>query len=176
MKPNKEIVITPLQIVIGLLVFMGLALAGFALAPQLTKLPLFAGPTPAGQTAEAAARTGAEVFFSVDAKAGQDAWISKVCDVSTENGCQLTKKVYGPMLWPSIEKLGLRLSCKVTSAALAQELTQENAPATQAWKLTSTCTNLDTGETSGGAAKVFVAQTAAAGWKLERIGFDQEPE
>ena len=175
MKLNKEIVITPRQIVIGLLLFLGLALTGFSLGPKIANLPLFAGPTPVGLTAEAAARSGAEVFFSVDAKLGQEAWENKVCALSTPNGCQMIKKVYAPMLWPSIEKLGLRLACKVTSAEMAQDLTQENAPATQAWKVTSSCTNLDTGETSGGAAKVFVSETAGAGWQLERIGFDQEP-
>jgi|GEM_PF-1351389 hypothetical protein len=176
MKLNKEIVITPRQIVIGLLLFLGLALTGFSLGPQIANLPLFAGPTPVGQTAEAAARSGAEVFFSVDAKLGREAWTENVCEISTPNGCQMTKKVYAPMLWPSIEKLGLRLACKVTSAKLAQALTQENASAAQAWKVTSNCTNLDTGETSAGAAKVFVSETPGAGWQLERIGFDQEPD
>jgi hypothetical protein len=145
MKLNKEILITPRQIVIGLLVFLGLAVAGFSLVPQIAKLPVLAGPTPVGLTAEAAARLGAEVFFSVDAKLGQEAWENRVCEISTPNGCQMTRKVFAPMLWSSVEKKDLRLSCKVTSAELAQELTQENAPAAQAWKLTSTCTNLDTG-------------------------------
>jgi hypothetical protein len=178
MKSNKDIVITPRQIVVGLLVFLGLALAGFTLAsfaPQIAKLPLFAGPPPVGMTAEVAARNGTEVFFSVDAKLGKEAWVTKVCEISTPNGCEMTRKVFVPMLWPSVEKLSLRLSCKATSAVMTQELTQENAPAAQAWKLTSTCMNLDTGETSDGNTTVFVSETADAGWKLERIGFDQEP-
>ena len=176
MKFNKDIVITPRQIVIGLLLFLGLTLTAFSLGPKIAKLPLFAGPTPVGMTAEAAARTGAEVFFSVDAKLGQEAWLSKVCEVSTTNGCQLTTKVFAPMMWPSIEQKGLRMSCKVTSAVLGKDITKENAPAAQSWKLTSTCTNLDTGETSNGNTTVFVSETTDAGWKLERIAFDQEPE
>ena len=175
MKSNKDIVITPRQIVIGLLLFLGLALTAFSLGPKIAKLPIFAGPAPIGMTAEAAARTGAEVFFSVDAKLGQEAWLSKVCEISTTNGCQLTTKVFAPMMWPSIEQKALRMSCKVTSAVLSKDLTKENAPAAQSWKLTSTCTNLDTGETNIGIAKVFVSETTDAGWKLERIGFDQEP-
>ena len=171
MKLNKDIVITPRQIVIGLLVFLSLALTGFSLGPKIAKLPLFAGPTPVGLTAETAARAGAEVFFSVDAKLGQEAWTEKVCEISTPNGCQMTRKVFAPMLWSSVEKKGLRLSCKVTSAKLAQDISQD----AQAWKLTSTCTNLDTGETSNGNTTAFVSETAGAGWKLERIGFDQEP-
>jgi hypothetical protein len=112
----------------------------------------------------------------VDAKLGQEAWLSKVCGISTTNGCQLAKKVFAPMMWPSIKQKGLRMSCKVTSAVLGQDLTKENALAAQSWKLTSTCTNLDTGETSIGNTTVFVSETADAGWKLERIAFDQEPE
>ena len=176
MKLNKDIVITPRQIVIGLLVFLGLALTGFSLGPKIAKLPIFAGPPPIGMTAEAAARTGTEVFFSVDAKLGQEAWLRKVCKISTTNGCQLAKKVFAPMMWPSIEEKSLRMSCKVTSAVLGQEITKENSLAAQSWKLTSTCTNLDTGETSNGNTTVFVAETVDAGWKLERIAFDQEPE
>jgi hypothetical protein len=176
MKFNKDIVITPRQIVIGLLLFLGLALTVFSLGPKLAKLPLFAGPAPVGMTAEVAARTGTEVFFSVDAKLGQEAWLRKVCEISTTNGCQLTTKVFAPMMWPSIEQKGLRLSCKVTSAILGQNITKENAPAAQSWKLTSTCTNLDTGETSNGNTTVFVAETADTGWKLDRVAFDQEPE
>ena len=176
MKFNKDIVITPRQIVIGLLLFLGLTLTGFSLGPKIAKLPIFAGPAPIGMTAEIAARTGTEVFFSVDAKLGQEAWLSKVCEISTENGCQLAKKVFAPMMWPSIEEKSLRMSCKVTSAVLGKDLTKENAPATQSWNLTSTCTNLDTGETSNGNTTVFVSKTADAGWKLERIAFDQEPE
>jgi hypothetical protein len=101
--------------------------------------------------------------------------LNKVCEISTENGCQLTTKVFAPMMWPSIEQKGLRLSCKVTSAVLGKEITKENTPASQSWKLTSTCTNLDTGETSDGNTTVFVSETADAGWKLDRVGFDQEP-
>ena len=174
MKLNKVIFITPRHIVIGLLLFLGLALTVFSLGPKIAKLPLFAGPTPVGMTAEAAARTGTETFFSVDAKLGQEAWLSKVCEISTTNGCQLTKKVFAPMMWPSIEQKSLRMSCKVTSAVLGQDIAKENAPAAQSWKLTSTCTNLDTGETSNGNTTVFVSETADAGWKLERIAFDQE--
>ena len=176
MKFNKDLIVTPRQIVIGLLIFLALALVGFSLVPKIASLSLFVGPTPVGLTAEAAARTGAEVFFSVDAKLGQDAWVNKVCEISTTNGCQITKKVFAPMLWPSIEKKGLRMSCKVTSAVLGQEITKENAPAFQSWKLTSTCTNLDTGETSDGSSRVFVSETLDAGWKLDRIAFDQEPD
>jgi hypothetical protein len=175
MKFNKDLIITPRQIVTGLLIFLALALAGFSLVPKIASLALFAGPTPVGLTAEFAARTGTEVFFSVDAKLGQEAWVNKVCEISTTNGCQITKKVFAPMLWSSIEKKGLRMSCKVTSAAQAKEFTQKDAPASQSWKLTSTCTNLDTGETSNGNATVYVSDTVNAGWKLERIAFDQEP-
>jgi hypothetical protein len=176
MKFNKDIVITPRQIVIGLLLFLGLALTTFSLGPKIAKLPLFAGPAQVGMSAEVAARTGTEVFFSVNTKLGQEAWLRKVCEISTTNGCQLTTKVFAPMMWPSIEQKGLRLSCKVTSAVLGQDLSKKNTLPAQSWKLTATCTNLDTGETSNGNTTVFVSETADAGWKFDRVAFDQEPE
>ncbi len=172
MKLNKEIVITPHQIVIGLLLFLGLALTFFSLAPKIAQLPLFVGPAPVGMSAETAARTGVESFFSVDAKLGQAAWEKQVCAVATESGCQMTKKVFAPMMWAPIAEKGLRLSCKVISAKLAYELSPEN----QAWDVTSICSNLDTGETSQGSTRIFIAGSNATGWKLERISFDQEPQ
>jgi hypothetical protein len=89
MKNKKEIVINPVRLVT----------AGFVLVPRI---PTFFVQQPIGLTADAAARVGVEAFLSVDAKAGKNAWISKVCEASTLTGCKLAKQVYVAMLWPSI--------------------------------------------------------------------------
>ena len=83
-------------------------------------------------------------------------------------------KVYAPMLWPSVEKKGLSLSCKATSASKLQTI--EPALAVEIWELKTICTNLNTGEANQSATQVIVTQTADAGWKFERIQFDQEKQ
>jgi hypothetical protein len=169
MKRSKEIVITPTRVVTALIVFLMLVTAGFVIAPRI---PALFAKKSTGLTAEASARAGVEAFLSVDAKAGRQAWINKVCQASTPTGCEMTGKLYAPMLWPSVEKQGLRLSCKASSASLVTSV-QESAES-EIWELGTTCTNLDTGETDQSTTQVIVTRIADAGWKFERIRFDQE--
>lgn len=171
MKNKKEIVISPTRLVTGLIVFLVLVTAGFVLVPRI---PTFFVQQPTGLTADAAARVGVEAFLSVDAKAGKNAWISKVCEASTLTGCKLAKQVYAPMLWPSIEKKMLRFSCKAISASQVQ-LTKADAPS-ELWELKTVCKNLDTGETNNNTTRAIVSGTSNAGWKFERVLFDEETQ
>lgn len=79
-------------------------------------------------------------------------------------------------MWPSIEEKGLRMSCKVTSAVLGEDLTKENTPAGAILETDIHLHQPGRWQTSAGNTTVFVSETADAGWKLERIAFDQEPE
>lgn len=123
-------------------------------------------------TSEAAARAGVEAFLSVDAKAGKAAWIEKVCQVSTPAGCKMTAEAFAPMLWPSVEKKNLRLVCKAASASMRMSV-QEPSEA-EIWELKAVCTNPDTGEKNDSVTQVIVSKSSDAGWKFERIRFDQE--
>lgn len=171
MKRKKEIVISPTRLVAGLIVFLVLVASGFIFVPRLSKV---FEQKSIGMTAEVAARAGAEAFLSVDAKAGKDAWIDKVCSTSTPTGCKMIGKVYAPMLWPSIEKKGLRFSCKASSASKLQTI--EADPGAEIWELKTICTNLNTGEMNQSATQVIVTETTDVGWKFERIQFDQETQ
>ena len=169
MQRNKEITISPTRIVTILIVSLMLITAGFIIVPRIPNL--FA-QEPIGMTAEAAARTGVEAFLSVDAKAGKTAWIDKVCQVSTPTGCKMVGEAFAPMLWPSVEKKNLRLDCKTASASKVMTL-QEPSEA-EIWELKTVCTNPNTGETDNSTTQAIVSKTAEAGWKFERIRFDQE--
>ena len=169
MQRNKEITISPTRIVTILIVSLMLITAGFIIVPRIPNL--FA-QEPIGMTAEAAARTGVEAFLSVDAKAGKTAWIDKVCQVSTPTGCKMVGEAFAPMLWPSVEKKNLRLDCKTASASKVMAL-QEPSEA-EIWELKTVCTNPNTGETDNSTTQAIVSKTAEAGWKFERIRFDQE--
>jgi hypothetical protein len=169
MKRKKEIVIRPTRVVTALIVFLMLVTAGFIIAPRL---PTLFAKEPIGMTAEAAARAGVEAFLSVDAKPGKAAWVDKVCQVSTPTGCKMAGEAFAPMLWPSVEKKNLRLECKTASASKMMAL-QEPSEA-EIWEMKTVCTNPDTGEKDSSTTQVIVTKTAEAGWKFERIRFDQE--
>jgi len=169
MKRNKEIVIRPTRVVTALIVFLMLVTAGFIIVPRI---PMLFPQESNGLTAEAAARAGVEAFLSVDAKAGKDAWINSVCDVSTSTGCKMTREVYASMLWTSVEKKSLRLACKAASAS--QLMSVQEPSKSEIWELKTVCTNSDTGETNNSTTQAIVTQTTDAGWKFERIRFDQE--
>ena len=169
MKRKQEIVISPTRLVTGLIVFLVLVTAGFILVPRL---PTIFVQKSTGMTAEAAARAGTEAFLSVDGKTGKDAWINKVCQISTPTGCKLAEKVYAPMVWPSIQAKGLRFSCKIVSASWLKPIKADIAG--ELWELKAVCTNLDTGETSSSVTQAVVSGDTNVGWKFERILFDEE--
>ena len=169
MKHNKVITISPTRIVTVLIVFLMLVTAGFIL---WTRLPALFQHEQPGMSAENAARTGLEAFLSVDAKAGQTAWIDSICKLATEAGCKMVTNAYAPMFWPSVEKGSLRLTCKTAYATLVTKLDEPTK--SEIWELKTICTNLDTGESNTGSTQVIVVESADAGWKFERVRFDQE--
>jgi hypothetical protein len=169
MKRNKEIIISPTRIVTILIVSLMLVTTGFIIVPRIPNL--FA-QEPIGMTAEAAARAGVEAFLSVDAKTGKAAWVEKVCQVSTPTGCKMTDEAFAPMLWPSVEKKNLRLECKAASASMMMAMKEPSEA--EIWELKTVCTNPDTGEKNNSSTQVIVSKTTDAGWKFERIRFDQE--
>ena len=171
MKNKKEIVISPTRVVTALIVFLMLATAGFVIVPRI---PNVFEQKSTGLTAEAAARAGAEAFLSVDGKASKDAWVAKICQTSTLTGCKLAEQVYAPMVWPSIQAKGLRFSCKAVTSSQVESAKTDDA--TQLWELNMVCTNLNTGETSSKVSEALVSGNATAGWKFERILFDEEVE
>ena len=169
MKRNKEIVISPTRVVTALIIFLMLVTAGFIIVPRIPNL--FAQELT-GMTAEAAARAGLEAFLSVDAKTGKDAWIDNICQGSTPTGCKMASQIYARMFWPSVEKKNLRLDCKAASAS--QVMSTLEPSETEIWELKTVCTNPNTGETDNSTTQAIVSKTADAGWKFERIRFDQE--
>ena len=60
------------------------------LFPVLTNTP------DDNQLAQAAALAGAQAFYTVDAQAGQQAWLDRLCAVSTQIGCIVYQNVIGP--------------------------------------------------------------------------------
>ncbi len=65
---------------------------------------------PAGWAAAQAVQT----MLTIHYQEGYDAWVSKVCDVSSQAGCEVFKNAYAPMLWANIEQTKLDSICTAT--------------------------------------------------------------
>jgi hypothetical protein len=89
------------------------------------------------QLAQAAALAGAQAFYTVDAQAGQQVWLDRLCAVSTEIGCMVYQNVIGPNLWPKFEEANTNTSVEVGELEMVQEQiapSRGNAPM-QVWRM-----------------------------------------
>lgn len=60
-------------------------------------------PTDEDSAAQAAALAGAQSFYTLDYRQGQQAWLDELCRVSTQTGCVVYQNVIVPNLWPALE-------------------------------------------------------------------------
>ncbi len=165
---QKEFVIRPKHLITGLLVFITLAILGFAILPQ-TLSEVFS-PKPA----EIAAREGAQAFLSTDIEKGQADWEKNICKVASKEGCVLIKQTIAPMLWPSVERGQVRQSCQAIKARLITNTPAEGDKLhTQAWEVTLECTDINSGETSSGEITVLVSEHEQD-WQFDLVLFAQE--
>lgn len=72
-------------------------------------LPLFLSPsdpsgslTPEDTAAATAAQAGAEAFFTIDEQGGMQAWLDRICRLSTESGCAFLR-LGADRLWRQFE-------------------------------------------------------------------------
>lgn len=165
---RKEFVVLPKHLIFGMLIFIAIAIFGYAFLPKAVAWATALKP------AEIAARDGAQAFLSTDVQKGQAAWEDGVCKVATEQGCMLVKKTIAPMLWPSVERSKIQQSCLVLSSSLSKDIPAGNEnPHTEAWLVTLECMNLQTGQNQNGDIHVLVSEFQG-NWKFERVLFNQE--
>jgi hypothetical protein len=165
---RKEFVIRPKHIIIGLLVFVALAVLGFAIVPQA--INNITTPTPA----EVAAREGAQAFLSTDVEKGQAAWETSVCKVASQEGCQLVQKSIAPMLWPSVERGKVRQECQATKATLTADTPADGDKLhSQVWKVTLECQDLASGKGNTGDIDVLISEHGQD-WQFDHVLFTQE--
>ena len=165
---HKEFVIRPKHLILGLLVFIAVAILGFAVVPQL--ISTIATPKPA----EIAAREGAQAFLSTDIEKGQAAWEKGICKVASKDGCSLTKQTISPMLWPSVERGKVRQTCQAIQAHLITDTPAEGDKLhSQVWKVTLECTDITSGESSTGDINVLVSEHEQD-WQFDLVLFTQE--
>ncbi len=99
-------------------------------------------PTPSSitpgvdQPAQAAALAGAQAFYTLDYRSGQQAWLDQLCAVSTSTGCTMDQNVFVPALWPQLEaaKTVTTVQVSVQGKVVDQADPLGNAPL-QVWRL-----------------------------------------
>lgn len=85
---------------------------------------------PAGTVAEA----GVEALLSVNYEAGVDAWLEKVCAISTEEGCQIARSMYAKGIQANLEMYQVDQTCEATARKMVSETpAAEGKPAQQIW-------------------------------------------
>jgi len=95
------------------------------------------GSSPDDGAAQKAAAVGAQAFYSVDYQKGQQAWLDRLCTVSTQTGCIVYQNVICPNLWSGFEQSQTKTTVKVTVQEKVDEQiaeTRGNAPM-QVWRM-----------------------------------------
>ncbi len=143
----NEITISKKHLFLWLLVIIILSAAGFGIysfrrflpgqAAIQQIVPTASPTTPdADQLAQAAAVVGAQAFYAVDYRKGQQAWLDQLCRASTSTGCAMDQNVFVPAMWPQLEaaKLSTTVQVSVQGKVVDQVNPIGNVPE-QVWKL-----------------------------------------
>ena len=143
-------IMIPKKWVVAVLVIIGLGAGLLWGAPKVlgrSQMNESAQPTQApaqeAQTdqednaAQKAATAGAQAFYTVDYKKGQQVWLDQLCSLSTLTACIVYQNVIGPNLWSGFEQAKTATTVKVTVQEKVVEKiaeTRGNAPM-QVWRL-----------------------------------------
>ncbi len=160
-------------IAIPALIIAGFAAWLFALGGLPLILSAFAGQAPAASTTTdpdaRAAALGISTLYTVSAAEGVDAWLERVCAISTEAGCEFTQTAYKPG-FSRIMQGG------VETAAYAQPIERMEGNGTYSvWKLSLTVDNPWAGLENPTIVYALVYQEGDA-WLFGRVLFEQEVE
>jgi len=126
---------------------------------------------PADRLAAEAAVTGTQAFFSFSSQAGKDAWLEKLCQISSKAGCNLYT-LGAARLW---ESLGTE-PFEIQATAKAVEKVHESKTASQVWKVeVSLSQPLPGSEKTSDTSYVLVVEEEGS-WKFERFLSPQEAQ
>jgi len=89
---------------------------------------------PAGDPVGAVAEAGVEAMLTVDYEAGVEAWLEKVCGISTANGCQIAQALYSQGIQANLDKYQAGQTCQAIARKMVSEIAAtESKPAQQIW-------------------------------------------
>ena len=127
------------------------------------------------------AASGAETFFALDYEEGSEQWLSRVCAISTEDGCNVTEAFYFESISQILEEKKPKTTCSAefvekVDAGIETEGVGPDEMVIYEWEVW--IVNVTLSDPWDGAEKeqeVYVQVNTEEGeWKFARILFDQE--
>lgn len=125
---------------------------------------------PDDRQAREAAIQGIQAFYAFDSQIGKDAWLEKLCQVTSQAGCKLTG-MGANRLWESLGDQPFSYSAEgeVSEKVSDRPATEANTKASQVWKTTITLNQpLPGSETLSDTAYALVV-TENGQWRFERF-------
>ena len=120
--------------------------------------------------AEEAAMNGVLAIYNVDYRIGLENWTSKVCAISTEDGCETFREIFAPVIWKKIQQNQTILTCKQDSIHPVSDQADKSAE-TRVFELDIKISGK--GFASNGDQKstvyVLVRQIESGRWKFDHI-------
>ena len=165
----KEIPVSKHNLMVAIILAVVIAIG--ILVIENWPLPTEQGSTPAtseDNLASAAAVSAIEQVFQVDYQEGKEAWLKRICEVSTPAGCQLFS-AGADRMW----KKYVDAKSVVTAAAQAVEKVADNG-SEQVWRMTITLSSPLPGSNKTQDTAYVVLMRTDSGWKFDR--FLMEPE
>jgi hypothetical protein len=108
-----------------------------AAATPVNPTPIMSATQEEDQAAEQAALAGAQAFYTVDYRQGMQAWLDRLCSVSTATGCDIYQNMIAPKLWDGFEQAKTVTTAQASAEAkVADQIaaSRDNAPM-QLWRL-----------------------------------------
>jgi hypothetical protein len=156
-----------LLIALGLAVVLALGIAA------IRALPIPNGDSPLSPDdveASAAATRALEAFYQIDTREGQEAWLGRVCALTTPSGCQFLRLGAGP-LWEQLAAAQVKATATVTPEEKLSDTESE-----QIWRMRITLSQpLPGSDLTEDSAYVLIVKTDA-GWLFERFLMAKEIE
>ena len=119
---------------------------------------------PAGAVAEA----GVEALLTVDFEDGVDAWLGKVCAVSTADGCQIAQAMFAKGIQANLEKYQAGQVCEATARKMVSETAATDvAPAQQIWAVEIQTSGW--GEVKSDITAAILVQEEDGNWVFESV-------
>jgi hypothetical protein len=116
-----QIVLHPIarKALIAILIISILAIAFLAIRPALFHKPEISetGPAPDAQ----AAVDAVTAFYTLDYTASPELWISKLCALATDKGCNAIRSFYAPNVQTLVQDFQVQTGCTVQPVRLVEE-------------------------------------------------------
>ena len=126
-----------------------------------------AAPIPADAQA---AVLGISAIYTIDYQEPASAWLSRVCSVSTQAGCQFTSGYVAAMVQLDAQKYQIQTGCSVTPVEAVDTL----ADGARVWKLQVHLDHPWPGAAEAQDVYALVTRDENGPWKFERLLFSQE--